>query len=136
MTEEDNREDTELRLYCVMRSDLAAVAGKPIPLGKLISQGGHAFDGCIEVCPELLYLEYVNDGARPKITIEAKNEHALRRAFAECQQAGLSCYLVTDAGRTVFPEPTMTCLGIGPVRRIDLPKYVRNFQLLDEMREG
>jgi peptidyl-tRNA hydrolase, PTH2 family len=32
----------------------------------------------------------------------------------EAQAAVLPAYLIRDAGRTVIPEGTMTCLGIGP----------------------
>lgn len=118
-------ENDELRLYCLMRTDLKASTGK------LITQGGHAFVGCVSVCPSLRFIEYLNDGQQPKITLRAKNEGILLRAVAECKEAGIPYYLVTDAGRTVFPVPTVTCLGIGPVARKDLPKFVQRLQLLD-----
>jgi PTH2 family peptidyl-tRNA hydrolase len=120
-------EDDELRLYCVMRADLEA------PTGKLMAQAGHAFVSALEATRKLhdgpaIIDQYMTNG-QPKIVVRARNEAVLRKAADACSQAGIPCYLVIDAGRTVFPEPTMTCLGIGPVTRDGLPKFVRNLQL-------
>lgn len=121
-------ESDELRLYCVMRADLNA------PVGKLMAQAGHAFVGCIAKLHELEVAEYMDNGQQPKIVLRAKNENELRRAHQACIEEHIPCYLVTDAGRTVFPEPTVTCLGIGPVARKDLPRFVQRLQLLERMR--
>lgn len=117
-------EETELRIYCVMRTDLKA------PHGKLIGQAMHAAVGCISHCHEIEIGDYIASG-QPKIVKKAKNLHALLRAERECQEAFLPHYLVTDEARTVFPEPTITCLGIGPVLHASLPKYIRKMQLLE-----
>lgn len=132
-------DDTELRMYCLMRGDLEA------PDGKLMVQSGHAFVNALEaartgkwVQPNVSassrqlmgnaivreYLEF----SQPKIVLKAKNEAALRRAADECQQAGIAHYLVTDEGRTVFLEPTVTCLGIGPVLKSNLSKFIQRMQ--------
>jgi PTH2 family peptidyl-tRNA hydrolase len=117
----------ELRLYCAIRDDLT------IPDGKWMVQAGHAFVSTVEEARKLgrqdQITRYMEHG-QPKIVVKAKNEAALRRAEAECKAAGIPCYLVTDAARTVFTKPTVTCLGIGPVLRSDLPKFVYRFQQL------
>lgn len=123
----NDTETTELRLYCIMRSDLNA------PVGKLMAQAGHAFVGCVVNCPQKILIDYINDGSQPKIVLKAKNERVLHRATNECKELGIPCYLVTDAGRTVFTEPTVTCLGIGPVAKQDLPKFITKLQLLEHM---
>jgi peptidyl-tRNA hydrolase len=57
---------------------------------------------------------------------------ALERAETELNEAGILTYKVTDAGRTVFPEPTVTVLSCGPAYYEDLPKYVQRFNLLTD----
>ena len=79
-----------------------------------------------------LFAAYAATPGHPKITYGAKNEAALRRALEECQAVGIPAHLVTDEGRTVFPEPTVTVLGIGPCRRSDLPPFVGKMQLLKD----
>ena len=118
----------DYRMYCVVRQDIA------IPPGKLIPQSGHAFVMALRECRKsnpVLAAQYEEDPGQAKIGLRAKNLAAMRRAEQECRDAGIPCYLVTDEGRTVFPEPTVTVLGIGPVRRDDLPKFVQRFQLYE-----
>lgn len=129
-------EDTELRLYCLMRTDLNFLAEDGfVPLGKLMAQAGHAFVGCIARLDQSEISEYIDGGSQPKIVLRVKSQKDLLRAKAECETAGIPCYLVTDAGRTVFSEPTMTCLGIGPIAKQSLPKFIQRLQLMERMQE-
>lgn len=124
---------SELRLYCLVRGDIDWL---PI-LGKLCSQVGHGYLGAFVNCPdEELKKRYLGinsngliDSGQAKISLSAKNLGALMRAEAECRSLGISTALIRDAGRTVFPEPTVTCLGIGPVEYDHLPKYVQKMRL-------
>ena len=100
-----------------------------------MAQAGHAFVSAIEQA-RAASQEQVDQYLRneqPKIVLRAKNEAVIRRAAVECEQAGIPFYLVIDAGRTVFNEPTVTCLGIGPVVKGDLPKFVQRLQLLTDL---
>ena len=115
----------ELRLYCVVRGDIE------MPVGKLVAQAGHAFVGALRVATETaphLAERYLAD-SQPKITLQAKSLAVLERAARECKDAGIIHHLVIDEGRTVFNEPTVTCLGIGPVLRDRLPKFVSKLRL-------
>lgn len=38
--------------------------------------------------------------------------------------------LVTDAGLTVFEEPTTTCLGLGPISEDDIGDDIKNLKVL------
>jgi PTH2 family peptidyl-tRNA hydrolase len=117
----------ELRMYLVWRNDLA------IPFGKALGQSGHAFVSAVIIADrhdrDLVDLYLLH--SQPKIVVKCKNLDALLRAKTECDAIEMNCYLVTDAGRTVFPEPTVTCLAIGPCYRDELPKFIRRMQLLD-----
>lgn len=120
------RDESERRIYLVWWEDL------PIPLGKALAQAGHAFLGVVEAARKIsdIRIEEYLSGQQPKIAISAKNLEALRRAVDECRKAGIPACVITDAGRTVFTEPTVTCAAIGPVLRSDLPKYVSRMRLL------
>lgn len=130
--------DDELRLYCLMRTDLHLFCIEPVEynelMGKLMAQAGHAYVTTIyhallrEGGADLV--DSYMQNAQPKITKKAKNENVLVRAQKECDAVGICNYLVKDAGRTLFKGPIFTCLGIGPVTRAQLPKYVDGLQLL------
>ncbi|MNV40994.1 peptidyl-tRNA hydrolase [compost metagenome] len=123
--------DNELKMWLVVRSDIV------IPAGKLAGQSGHAFEGITsyiyETGGKLLetYRQYKADNT-PKITVTCKNLAALERAEQECDAAGIASYKVTDAGRTVFGEPTVTVLALGPAYRSELPKFIQRFQLMKD----
>lgn len=120
----------ELRLYAIVRKDLLDALKR----GKLSGQTGHAFEGALLTaqveCPERAQ-GYLATQGRAKITKYAKNAAAIERIRTACDELGLPCHLVVDEGRTVFPEPTLTAIGIGPVTRAELPAFIDKLQLLD-----
>lgn len=121
----------EQRLYCIMRSDLKA------PVGKLMAQAGHAFVNAFEQAR--LSGHDTNDylaNQQPKIVLRARNEAILRRAAEACERQGIPHFLVVDSGRTVFSTPTTTCLGLGLVAKAELPKFIRQLQLLVDIKES
>jgi PTH2 family peptidyl-tRNA hydrolase len=50
----------------------------------------------------------------PKIVLDGGAEAQLKLLLQQALDAGLPAQLVRDAGRTLIPEGTVTCLGIGP----------------------
>ena len=59
-------------------------------------------------------LEYWFKEKFTKIVLRADNEEHLLEIHKKAEEAGLLNALITDAGNTVFKEPTITCVGIGP----------------------
>ena len=57
---------------------------------------------------------YKNSGLAFKITCIVDTVDQLK-TLEESYKSVCGVSLVTDAGRTVFPEPTTVCLGIGPI---------------------
>ena len=114
---------SELRLYCLMRADLNA------PVGKLMAQAGHAFLGCISFADRDIGDAYWHKGSQPKIVLKVDNLEMLARANKECVEAEIVTYVVKDEGRTIFKEPTITCLGVGPVEREKLPIFIQKLPL-------
>ena len=117
----------ELLLYAVVRTDIE------IPVGKLAAQAGHAFLGAYEHCrdtqPET-FSAYHRSDLKKKICLAAEDEAALLRIYDLCEERGIAVYLTKDAGLTVFDEPTLTAVGIGPIKRSDLPGYIRHLPIL------
>ena len=66
-----------------------------------------------------------------KICLEAKNLHALERAYNEALTAGLPCVMITDLGYTVFEgQPTITAVGIGPCKKEEVHHILKRYQLM------
>lgn len=109
-----------LKLYCVVSKEaLAKMNGNR---GKAMAQSGHAFLhawwDALDRFPTAA-LSYQGSDHAFKITLVVETDDELR-ALAESYKDVCGVSLVTDAGFTVFKEPTVTCLGIGPIRPADV----------------
>lgn len=114
--------DPDLRLVAVFRADLM------MPPGKLAVQAGHAYLATYRNAPAALRAAY-DPYAQPKIALIAADERALRAMNISAASLGVSHALITDAGRTVFPEPTVTALGLGPLTRAQSDAVTRDARL-------
>lgn len=103
-----------------------------MPAGKLGTQCGHGYLGAFvqgfSKDPERASSYY--NAAQPKITVQVEDETQLRRVYKEAVDAGIPAALITDAGRTVFAEPTPTVCGFGPCYRSELPPFLKRLRLL------
>lgn len=116
----------EKKMWVLVRTDIK------MPIEKGMPQAGHGFlvswvRGLFQ--NPIVALGYLNE-AQPKISVRIKKETDLHKAYRLCQEAGLPSVIIMDAGRTWFPEPTYTVACVGPCLRSDLPKFVRDLQLL------
>jgi peptidyl-tRNA hydrolase len=117
-------------MYAVIRCDLAMAPGK------IASQTGHAFVGAIVINRDnALLSEYhqnLPDSPGTKVVLKANNLDVIERAREELTKAGLPHFLVVDSGCPNFfnGERVVTALGFGPVRRHQLPKFVKRLNLL------
>ena len=122
---------SELRLYAVVSMEAIKACGGN--RGKMLAQAGHAFLHTFWAAEEshpAAAMEYKYSGVAVKIAVMAPNADHLEAMKILCEKAGLPHSLVKDAGRTVFPEPTVTCLGIGPIRREDAPPWLSELKVL------
>jgi len=99
--------------------------------GKMMTQAGHAilhsFWDAEQRFPKEA-ADYKNSDHAKKITCVVETEAeliALRDRYREV--CGVS--LVKDAGFTVFNEPTITFLGIGPLREEDIGSDLKKLPL-------
>jgi peptidyl-tRNA hydrolase len=126
MTEE--KAPDELRMYAIVSLDAAAKT-KGVR-GKMLAQAGHAFLHAFwdaeKRFPESAEL-YRRSPRAFKIALAVKDEEALKALMDEYSpRFGTS--LVTDAGLTVFDGPTVTCLGLGPIRPSEAGETLRSLR--------
>lgn len=105
----------KVRMYCIMaKESLDLMKGVR---GKMIAQGGHAylhaFWDAERRFDRLAWLYRRSDRAY-KICLVAPTVADLER-LRDAYQDVCGVHLVKDAAFTVFDQPTVTCLGIGPI---------------------
>ena len=103
------------KLYCIISKE--AVKKISGIRGKMMTQAGHAylhsFWDSEKRFPQYAKA-YQNSDHAYKITLVVDTDEELLTLQNDYKNiCGVS--LVTDAGFTVFKEPTTTCLGIGPI---------------------
>lgn len=108
-----------------------------MPPGKLSAQAGHAYTdalwACLDTDPErALSYRRENELGGSKVTIQAKNLDALKRAHAECEAAGIPHALITDEHHILLPhftgEKIVTALGIGPCTKAECRHITKRFR--------
>ncbi len=100
----------------IMRNDLG------MRKGKIAAQAAHACIGALtkNAIEESTMFKWQDTGSA-KICARVDSYDELMAILKSAQKSALPVYLVTDAGRTEFKEPTVTCCAIGPAEawRID-----------------
>lgn len=84
-----------------------------LPRGKLAAQVAHASIAAFLEADAEAQQSWLA-GGMPKVVLQGQNETELRQLEQAAQGRGLPVCLITDAGRTVLPAGTVTCLGLGP----------------------
>lgn len=117
------------KMYCIFsKESLSRMNGIR---GKMASQAGHAFlhtflksmEKYKEDCEE-----YVKDKSY-KITLIVETDEDLIN-LNKAYENICGTQLIIDAGLTVFKEPTLTCLGIGPIRETKINDDIKKLKLL------
>lgn len=116
----------ELKIWIAVRTDLE------MSKGKMAVQVAHAAVGCVSksepIDQGMLVSQYLLNN-QPKIVTRAKSVEHLVALYDACKQSRVTAYLVEDLGRTEFGQPTVTCIGIGPCFREQLPTIAKRLQL-------
>lgn len=117
-------EPEELKMWLAVRADLNMAAGK------LAAQAGHAFaDLYMEALGTEAFAEYSSTQA--KIVVSVDNEDELNKVCDLAEHSGIPAIIITDAGRTVFDEPTATVCAFDPARRSELPPFLRHLRIYE-----
>jgi peptidyl-tRNA hydrolase len=109
-----------------------------MPPGKLSAQTGHAYGDAFEkaklIDPERAarYRNVAHGGS--KVTLKAKNQGQIIKAFATARALGLPCALVVDRHHILPPHfdgsPVITALGLGPCTKAEAREITKKFQCL------
>ena len=84
-----------------------------LPRGKLAAQVAHASVSALLQADSESATLWLAEGM-PKVVLRGDSGIQLRELAGMAEAAGLALALIEDAGHTVIPEGTLTCLGIGP----------------------
>ena len=100
-----------------------------LPRGKLAAQVAHAAVGAFIEADEQVKQAWLNSGMT-KIVLKVDNEGDLLRLHHLALSQNMPAQLIQDAGRTVIPVGTVTCLGIGPASESDIDELTQDLKLL------
>ena len=100
-----------------------------LPKGKLAAQVAHAAVGAFVEAEDDARVNWLEEGM-PKVVLQAADEAELRRLLELALQNGIPASLVEDAGRTVVPAGTVTCLGLGPAYDDEIDRLTGELKLL------
>lgn len=120
----------KMKMYCVFSKE--ALLKMNGVRGKLAAQAGHAYlhafwDSTLRY-PEhaSMYQESIHAKKIALVVDTEKELYELMEYYKDI--CGVS--LVEDAGFTIFKEPTITCLGIGPIAESNVGRYLASLPLL------
>ncbi len=100
-----------------------------MPKGKLAVQCSHAaVDAALSSPKEKI--EAWKKGGMKKVALKVANLEELQLYAKKARAAHLLVKVITDAGRTFFSEPTITCAAIGPDREDALDVITGNLKML------
>lgn len=130
---------TQHKMYCIFaKENLDKINGVR---GKMASMAGHAYlhsywdalsdansIGKDRVKAEQAFV-YKDSGLAMKITLVVDTVDQLK-ILQESYKDICGTSLVTDAGRTVFKEPTTICLGIGPISEDNIKDDLKVLKVL------
>jgi len=113
----------ELKQCIVVRSDLK------LSKGKTAAQAAHASILAYEKADRRTRERWKKEGQK-KVVLQVESESELLELKKKCEELGIPCALVVDAGLTEIPPGTITALGIGPDEAEKIDKVTGNLRLL------
>ena len=125
--------ENNLRIVVVVRNDLN------MPMGKFGVQVGHAVASTLYLAsdePILVhnYMEHLItsdvDSGQTKIIVGVDSLEELLKVQDKAIDRGVYNALIKDAAKTFFSEPTITCLGIGPMSKTDSNYITRGLRMI------
>lgn len=101
-----------------------------LPRGKLAAQVAHgSIAAFLRAAPS--ERESWVDSGMTKVVLKVPRGDDLLRLRSEAEEAGIPCCLIRDAGRTVVPAGTITCLGVGPAGDEEIDRLTGELALVE-----
>lgn len=113
----------EYKQCIIVRDDLK------LSKGKLAVQVAHAAVSASNWASKSI-LEKWEEGGQKKVVLRVPVLQNLYELKEKARREGISTALITDAGLTEVAPGTVTVLGIGPAKAIDLDKITKELKLL------
>ncbi len=100
-----------------------------LPKGKLAVQAAHAAVSlCMKIKDIESFKEWFSNGQK-KVLLQVESEKELLSLKQKLDAYGFKTTLVRDAGRTVIPSNTITCIAVFGFDK-DLEKFTGNLKLV------
>jgi PTH2 family peptidyl-tRNA hydrolase len=115
---------SRVKAWFIMRTDIE------MSPGKLAVQVGHGTDFIHMLGdrnPYYTFWMHAQGGNRRKIVLRGDIDHILK-VKAACEEVGMVCHLIGDAGLTEFNGPTVTGMCICPHNDAFAPKILKRTQ--------
>jgi peptidyl-tRNA hydrolase, PTH2 family len=100
-----------------------------LPKGKLAAQVAHAAVAAFLEASPADQQAWLEEGM-PKVVLKVETAAELLQLEAAAENSAIPACLIEDAGRTVIPEGTITCLGLGPAEDENLDQLTGDLKLL------
>ena len=100
-----------------------------LPKGKLATQCSHASVDAAMNSDKRKVEDWLSHGGK-KVVLKVKDKKELVQYIKKAKALKLKTSLITDAGKTFFKTPTMTCGAIGPDQEDKIDKIVGKLKLL------
>lgn len=113
----------ELRIAVVFRADI------DMPRGKSEVQFGHAVASLFHAYWDEEVLKTYMYGTQLKLSMEVDGLAEIDEIARKAQDRAVPHVIITDAGRTVFGEPTVTCIGLGPMNKTNCNALTRKARM-------
>lgn len=100
-----------------------------LPRGKLAAQVAHAAVATFLAATREAQRAWLVNGM-PKVVLKSDSAEELERLEERAKRRQIPACLITDAGRTVMPAGTITCLGLGPAKAEELDDLTGELKLV------
>ncbi len=112
-----------------MKQVIVVNSALKLPKGKLAAQVAHAAVGAFLEAGEDAQQAWLDEGM-PKVVLSIHGVEELLALQAQAEEQAIPNCLIEDAGRTVVPEGTVTCLGLGPADDAKIDSVTGHLKLL------
>ena len=114
----------------IMKQIIVVNAALKLPKGKLAAQVAHAAIGAfLEASTQVQHL-WLEEGM-PKVVLKGTSTEELLELQTSALRRHIPACLIRDAGRTVVPSGTVTCLGLGPADDTEIDALTGTLKLLN-----
>ena len=100
-----------------------------LPRGKLAAQVAHAAVAAFLEASAQAQRAWLAKGM-PKVVLKSESAEELKQLEEAAKKRGIPACLITDAGKTVVPAGTITCLGLGPALEDELDELTGELKLV------